>query len=233
MVVFFRQGNGIERAEIRRARDQVGVAGKGRGGQRRRQRHRRHLRAAGGLDAQRRVLEDDAALRFQPEALRRFEKEVGVGLAAQPVGGADDGLHPVADREAREGQRHVLRSRGGAHGEPRARRAGSRDERRGAGHQCQPLRCELAVQALLLVGHGHAFGRRGGGEHVGQDLVVRAPGGGSEEGVGIDGQAAPRVPGHPGIVVARHAVDQRAVEVKQEAAHAAHGLTRPASGSLR
>ena len=46
-------------------------------------------------------------------------------------------------------------------------------------------------------------------------------------------QAAPRMPRHPRVVVVRHAVDQRAVEVEQECLHLGHGLRHLASGSLR
>ena len=112
-------------------------------------------------------------------------------------------------------------------------RAGALDEGLRAFDQLQVLRGDLAVEPLLLVGHHHPLGGRGGREHRGQDLVVGAAGGGGEEGVGVQAQPAPRMPRHPRVVVVRHAVDQRAVEVEQEGLHLGHGLRHLVSGSLR
>jgi hypothetical protein len=96
---------------------------------------------------------------------------------------------------------------------PAARRA---DEGFHAVDQCQPRRRDLAVDRFLLVGHRAALGFGAARVHLGQDLGVRAAGRGLEERARVNALAAPRMPLDPGVVVVRHAVDQRAVEVEQE-----------------
>lgn len=65
--------------------------------------HARHAGGGGGLDAGRRILEDETFFGGHAETTRGFEERIGVGFAARVVFAANDGVEKMADAECLEG----------------------------------------------------------------------------------------------------------------------------------
>ena len=112
-----------------------------------RERDARHARAVRRLDADRRVLEGDAAPGRDAQALRREQEDVGMRLAVRDVVGARDRCERPLDPELAQRLVDVLARRRGRDGAGAAAR--ERGEKAGEPRQRREPRLELAVERLL------------------------------------------------------------------------------------
>ena len=189
-----------------------------------------HPGAPGRLDAERRVLEHEAAGRRDAELLRRVEEDVGMRLSAKPERRRDDRLEAGAQGQGVEHQRDVRRRRRGRERQAQAAILGGVEEVGEPVHGLDPGPVDLAVDGLLDLAEARHLVRRALGIKRGDDLGVGAPGGAGEEGVRVVRQSLALVPSAPGLPVGAHVVHDRPVHVEDQGldrlAHARAPLSR-------